>query len=132
VVLRAAPSHAGGDRTAYHPPDPAAHQLEQAGSREHPRALPPDAVQQDAQARHPRPEGGGRGGRGRVTARRYFGLVRVAAWRGVGELFNSDGMTHAASIAYYTLLSLFPLFLLMLSLLGSLTADQTDRDAVVG
>lgn len=67
-----------------------------------------------------------------MTARRYFGLVRVAAWRGVGELFNSDGMTHAASIAYYTLLSLFPLFLLMLSLLGSLTADQTDRDAVVG
>lgn len=67
-----------------------------------------------------------------MTARRYFGLVRVAAWRGVGELFNSDGMTHAASIAYYTLLSLFPLVLLMLSLLGSLTADPADRDRVVG
>jgi membrane protein len=66
-----------------------------------------------------------------VTVRKYLRLVGVAAWRGVGELYNSDGLTHAASIAYYALLSLFPLFLLMLSLLGSLTADSADRDAVV-
>lgn len=66
-----------------------------------------------------------------MTARTYLRLVGVAAWRGVGELYNSDGLTHAASIAYYALLSLFPLLLLMLSLLGSLTADPSDRDTVV-
>jgi membrane protein len=58
--------------------------------------------------------------------------VALSAWRGVGELYNSDGLTHAASIAYYALLSLFPFLLLMLSLLGSVTADPSDRDAVVG
>jgi membrane protein len=58
-------------------------------------------------------------------------LIALAAWRGVGELYNSEGLTHAASIAYYALLSLFPFLLLMLSILGSLTADPADRDAVV-
>jgi membrane protein len=58
-------------------------------------------------------------------------LVLLAAWRGVGELYNSEGLTHAASIAYYALLSLFPFILLMLSILGSLTGDPSDRDAVV-
>jgi membrane protein len=56
----------------------------------------------------------------------------LAAWRGVGELYNSDGLTHAASIAYYALLSLFPFLLLVLSILGSVTADPASRDAVVG
>jgi membrane protein len=55
----------------------------------------------------------------------------LAAWRGVGEFYNSDGLTHAASIAYYALLSLFPFLLLILSVLGSVTADAADRDAVV-
>lgn len=58
-------------------------------------------------------------------------LIGLAAWRGVGELYNSEGLTHAASIAYYALLSLFPFLLLMLSILGSVTADPADRDAVV-
>ena len=58
--------------------------------------------------------------------------MALSAWRGVGELYNSDGLTHAASIAYYALLSLFPFLLLMLSLLGTVTADPSDRDAVVG
>jgi len=49
----------------------------------------------------------------------------------VGELYDSDGLTHAASIAYYALLSLFPFLLLMLSVLGSITADPADRDRVV-
>lgn len=66
-----------------------------------------------------------------MTVRTYIRFVGVAAWRGVGELYNSDGLTHAASIAYYALLSLFPLLLLMLSVLGSLTADPADRDTVV-
>jgi membrane protein len=58
-------------------------------------------------------------------------LIGLAAWRGVGELYDSEGLTHAASIAYYALLSLFPFLLLTLSILGSLTADPSDRDAVV-
>jgi membrane protein len=62
---------------------------------------------------------------------RSLRLMSLAAWRGVGELYNSDGLTHAASIAYYALLSLFPFLLLVLSVLGMLTADEADRDAVV-
>jgi membrane protein len=58
-------------------------------------------------------------------------LILLAAWRGVGELYNSEGLTHAASIAYYALLSLFPFMLLVLSILGSVTSDQGDRDTVV-
>jgi len=58
-------------------------------------------------------------------------LIGLAAWRGVVEFYNSEGMTHAASIAYYALLSLFPFLLLVLSILGSVTADPSDRDAVV-
>lgn len=62
---------------------------------------------------------------------RGFRLIGLAAWRGVGELYNSDGLTHAASIAYYGLLSLFPFLLLVLSILGTVTADAADREAVV-
>jgi membrane protein len=62
---------------------------------------------------------------------RSLRLMSLAAWRGVGELYNSDGLTHAASIAYYALLSLFPFLLLVLSVLGMVTADADDRDAVV-
>ena len=58
-------------------------------------------------------------------------LIGLAAWRGVGEFYNSEGLTHAASIAYYALLSLFPFLLLVLSVLGSVTADASDRDEVV-
>jgi membrane protein len=58
-------------------------------------------------------------------------LIGLAAWRGVGELYNSEGLTHAASIAYYALLSLFPFLLLLLSVVGMVTADLSDRDAVV-
>ena len=66
-----------------------------------------------------------------MTAPSRLRLIGLAAWRGVGELYNSDGLTHAASIAYYALLSMFPFLLLMLSLLGSVTSDPTDRDRVV-
>jgi membrane protein len=62
---------------------------------------------------------------------RQLRLVGLAAWRGIGELYNSDGLTHAASIAYYALLSLFPFLLLALSVLGSLTEDAADRDKVI-
>lgn len=65
--------------------------------------------------------------RGRRSGR----LALLAAWRGLGELYNNDSLTHAAAIAYYTLLSFFPFVLLLLSVLGSLTADPSDRDTVV-
>jgi len=58
-------------------------------------------------------------------------LIGLAAWRGVGELYDSEGLTHAASIAYYALLSLFPLMLLGIYVLGEMTSDTADRDAVV-
>ena len=59
---------------------------------------------------------------------RFSGL---AAWRGFVELINSNDLTHAAAIAYYALLSLFPFFLLSISILGSVTADEEDRLAVL-
>jgi membrane protein len=55
----------------------------------------------------------------------------VAAWRALVELVNSNDLTHAAAIAYYALLSLFPFLLLVISLLGSITADDADRSAVL-
>lgn len=54
-----------------------------------------------------------------------------AAWRGLVELVNSNDLTHAASIAYYALLSLFPFLLLVISLLGSITASEEQRLAVL-
>ena len=62
------------------------------------------------------------------TELRFSGL---ALWRGVVELVNSNDLTHAASIAYYALLSFFPFLLLVISLLGSVTADENDRLAVL-
>jgi membrane protein len=60
-----------------------------------------------------------------------LGLVARAAWRGVGEFYESEGLTHAASIAFYALLSIFPFFLLLFSVIGALTADPAARDSVV-
>jgi membrane protein len=56
----------------------------------------------------------------------------LACWRAIVGLLNSNDLTHAASIAYYALLSLFPFLLLTISLLGSVTADEADRSAVLG
>lgn len=59
---------------------------------------------------------------------RFSGL---AAWRGLVRLVTGNDLTHAASIAYYALLSLFPFLLLVISLLGSIAADEGDRVAVL-
>lgn len=48
------------------------------------------------------------------------------------RLVNSNDLTHAAAIAYYALLSLFPFLLLVISMFGSITADEGDRLAVLG
>jgi membrane protein len=55
----------------------------------------------------------------------------LAAWRALVRLVNSSDLTHAAAIAYYSLLSLFPFLLLVISILGSITADEADRLAVL-
>ena len=59
---------------------------------------------------------------------RFSGL---AAWRAFVELINSQDLTHAAAIAYYALLSLFPFLLLLISLLSSVAANEADRLAVL-
>jgi membrane protein len=64
-------------------------------------------------------------------ARAVIVLTGQSIWRGFLEFYNSDDLTYAASIAYYALLSLFPFFLLLLSILGNATADPAHRDAVV-
>jgi membrane protein len=58
-------------------------------------------------------------------------LTLLAIWRGVVGVYRSDDLTFASSIAYYALLSLFPFFLLMLSVLGSVTSDPKDRAAIL-
>jgi membrane protein len=58
-------------------------------------------------------------------------LLGVAAWRGFVAMVSGNDLTHAASIAYYALLSLFPFLLLVISLLGSITSDEGDRLAVL-
>jgi membrane protein len=58
-------------------------------------------------------------------------LSGVAAWRGLVELVNSNDLTHAASIAYYALLSFFPFLLLVLSVVGSISGDENDRLAIL-
>jgi len=73
-----------------------------------------------------------------VTLARFLRRLRaelrfsgLAAWRAFVELINSNDLTHAAAIAYYALLSLFPFLLLLISLLSSVAADEEDRLAVL-
>jgi membrane protein len=67
----------------------------------------------------------------RGSARELARLTGLSAWRALLSFFNSDNLTYAASIAYYALLSLFPLFMLGLAVLGSATADAIGRKAVL-
>ena len=71
--------------------------------------------------------------RGRVSSGcRWLSLPRtvgLAAWRALVRFLNSDNLTYASSISFYALLSLFPLFLLLFSILGSAT-DRRGRRAL--
>jgi len=58
-------------------------------------------------------------------------LTALAVWRGIVGIYNSNDLTFASSIAYYALLSLFPFFLLALSILASVTSDDADRTSVL-
>jgi membrane protein len=62
-----------------------------------------------------------------ARARTILVLTGHSLWKGVVGIANSDDLTHAASIAYYALLSLFPFLLLVLSVVGSITTDETSR-----
>jgi membrane protein len=59
-------------------------------------------------------------------------LTGLSLWRGFVRFYSSDNLTYAASIAYYALLSLFPFSMLALAVLGSVTAAESDRNAVLG
>ena len=59
-------------------------------------------------------------------------LSALALWRGFVGFYQSENLTHAASVAYYALLSLFPFSMLALAILGSVTADEAERNAVLG
>jgi membrane protein len=70
----------------------------------------------------------------RHAAGRIRGEIRLTAlaiWRGVVGFYHSNDLTFASSIAYYALLSLFPFFLLAFSILGSVTANSSDRIAIL-
>ena len=66
-----------------------------------------------------------------VRARRIASTSAQAAWRGLVSIYNSDDLTHAASIAYYSLLSFFPFLLLLISVLGVITSRADVRTATL-
>ena len=57
--------------------------------------------------------------------------MALAAWQGFVGFYNSNDLTYASSIAFFALLSLFPLLLLSLSVLGMFTASDDDRAVVL-
>ena len=59
-------------------------------------------------------------------------LTGLAMWRGVTGVYQSNDLTFASSIAYYSLLSLFPFFLLAFSIIASVTSSESDRASVLG
>lgn len=66
-----------------------------------------------------------------ARARMEIRLTALATWRGVVGVYNSDDLTFASSIAYYSLLSLFPFFLLVFSIIGSVSSSDADREAIL-
>ena len=65
------------------------------------------------------------------VARDIVRLTGLSFWRGFVSFYNSDNLTYAASVSYYSLLSLFPVLLLSLSVLGWVTSDVDDRAIVL-
>jgi membrane protein len=64
-------------------------------------------------------------------ARNVARLTGLSFWRGFLSFYTSDNLTYAASVSYYALLSLFPVLLLSLSVLGWVTSDVDDRAIVL-
>lgn len=67
----------------------------------------------------------------RQSAGEIVRLSGLALWRGFLGFYNGDDLTHAASIAYFSLLSLFPFSMLALSIMGAVTASEENRTAVL-
>jgi membrane protein len=80
----------------------------------------------------PVPRGTQRWRRALSRARAEIKLTGLAIWRGVTGVYNSNDLTFASSIAYYSLLSLFPFFLLAFSIVASVTSSEEDRAAALG
>lgn len=53
-------------------------------------------------------------------------LAGPAARQGLADFYRSDNLTFASSIAYYSLLSMFPFLLLVLAVLGRVTVGERD------
>lgn len=64
--------------------------------------------------------------------RQIAALSARALWRAIVGVYNGDDLTHAASIAYYSLLSLLPFLLLIFWILGLITASPEDHARAVG
>ena len=64
-------------------------------------------------------------------ARRGVLIAVGAAWRGIGEFYSSNNLTFASSIAYYSLLSIFPFMLLIFSLLSRMAVGQAGSEQTV-
>lgn len=64
-------------------------------------------------------------------ARDLARLTALSAWAGFQSFYDSANLTYAASIAYYALLSLFPIALLVFASIGRFAAAGSARDAVL-
>ena len=62
--------------------------------------------------------------------RQWVRLVSAAARQARFRLFHSEDFTYVSSIAYYAVVSLFPLLLFSVSVLGQLTDSDAEREAV--
>lgn len=70
----------------------------------------------------------------RLRARAHSVAVDAvrAVWAAGVRFANGEHLTYASSIAYFSLLSLFPCLMLLLAVLGQATASEVDRQTVVG
>jgi membrane protein len=68
---------------------------------------------------------------GALKARVIARQTGVSLWRAVLGFYRGDNLTYAASIAFYALLSLFPIAMLAFATLGAVTADEEDRGQVL-
>ena len=62
--------------------------------------------------------------------RDWLRLACSAGWQALVRLFRSDDFTYASSMAYYALVSLFPLLIFSVSVLGRVTDSAAERAAV--
>jgi membrane protein len=88
------------------------------------------AARYDPRVTAPAPRAAQASRRALARVRVELRLTGLAIWRGVHGVYQSDDLTFAASIAYYSLLSLFPFCLLAFSIVASVTSSETDRTAV--